>query len=169
MNGHSGPEYTLPQGAEMDKGSQTYDNARGGHTVKWVDGLNQEHIVDLSDKLEVSITFPVAYGGNWNWQQGDGNMERTGFNAAVSWVVAQFTKMNESNPAKEVWGNMTGQKLSGPYVRISATGFRTIPTDEGTLSLVKDRVTDVKDFAHLGAQTAEEILKIAGAAGMLVY
>ena len=92
-------------------------------------------------------------------------MNKTGFDTAVSWVVAQFTQMNES---KEVWSNMTGQKLSGPYVRISATGFRTIPTDEGTLSLVKDRVTDVKDFAHLGSQTAEEILKIAGAAGKLV-
>ena len=95
-------------------------------------------------------------------------MNKTGFDTAVSWVVAQFTQMNESDPSKEVWGNMTGQKLSGPYVRISATGFRTIPTDEGTLALVKDRVTDVKDFAHLGSQTAEEILKIAGAAGKLV-
>ena len=41
----------------MDKESQTYDNSRGGHTVKWVDGLNQEHTVYLSDKLEVSVTF----------------------------------------------------------------------------------------------------------------
>ena len=39
MNGHSGSEYTLPQGAQMDKGSQTYYNDRGGHTVKWVDEI----------------------------------------------------------------------------------------------------------------------------------
>ncbi|EDV22296.1 hypothetical protein TrispH2_006813 [Trichoplax sp. H2] len=164
---HSGPDYPLPSGIEMDKGSQTFDNARGGLKVTWTDKLNQKHIVDLTSEDEVSVTFPIQFGGSWNWKESAGNMQRTGFNAAVSWVAATFTRMNETNPAKKFWGNLTGQQLSGFYVRISAVGFRNIPADQGFLGELKDRVKDVSEFAELGAKTAEEVIKIAQAAGKL--
>ena len=42
--GYIGPDYALPlSNLELLSGSTTYDNARGGMTVKWMDFLGTTH------------------------------------------------------------------------------------------------------------------------------
>jgi hypothetical protein len=63
----------MPTAAKTDTNSRTYDNARGGTTVKWNDSFNQKHEVSLGPSDSVTVIFPV-FGGEWTWYQGDGSL-----------------------------------------------------------------------------------------------
>jgi len=151
--GHNGPNYgAIPSGCELDHGSTTADNARGGFRVRWTDRFNKEHMIDLGGTAQVTVKFPIPHGGDWNWQDSwdmeHNEWDRTGFNPAVTWVEATFRKESD-------------------YVRIVSTGHRSIPADPGLWGEIQARITDVAAIAALGAKTAAEAETIAGAAGLL--
>ena len=87
---HYGPNYgVIPSGCVMDPGSATHDNAQGGFRVEWTDRFNRRHLVEVGEQESVVVVFPIPYGGDWIWfQQQDPRQQRTGFNAAVTWVQA---------------------------------------------------------------------------------
>jgi hypothetical protein len=148
---HVGPDYGgVPAACKKDDSSTTYDNARGGMTVRWTDRLNKTHVVVVPSTGTVTVQFPIPTGGSWIWfQEANPQQQRTGFNANVTWVEAVYWK-------------------AGDHVRIQATGFFApgVGPDPGLLGAIKDRVTDVKAIVEAGARTVEEALRIAQAAGM---
>ena len=150
---HNGPDYgkDVPSACIYDDGSHTSDKARGGYTVTWTDRLNKQHSITAPKKGSVTVLFPIT-GPSWIWyqQKRGAEKQRTGFNPVVIWVQAQFSR-------------------EGDHVLIESNGYRLKgqPPDPGLWGEIKNKITDVKEIAGLGAKTGEEAKKIAGAAGLL--
>ncbi len=72
---HWGPCYgACPSGCVMDPASSTWDTARGGVRVNWVDLFSKEHSVDFSENPgsgSCTVSFPIPHGGTWSWQDGN--------------------------------------------------------------------------------------------------
>ena len=149
--GHTGPTYgSIPSGCVLDRNSRTRD-CSDGNSVTWTDRFNQRHRVMLGRGESVTVVFPIAYGGSWTWY--DDDKERTGFNEAVSWVEATFS-YNDGD------------------LEIRSTGHRSIPATESEFQplfqFLGDRIKDLKDLIDSGVRNADEALRIAAAAGLLI-
>lgn len=163
--GHVGPNYDrVPEKCVRDERSTTFDTARGGAHVIWHDRFNKAHRVDVGEVEAVTVVFPIAQGGTWFWFQVEKpRQQKTGFNAAVTWIEAVFVRREKG-------------------VRMQSTGFRCGPPaqtvlDEitaamkkltGIVSAVTDTVPEViKKIGAAGASTVAEVVKIGTAAGLL--
>lgn len=148
---HTGPSYGgLPSGVYMDNNSNTKDNARGSYTVKWTDRYNKKHEIVAPENGTLTVAFPIPFGGSWRWVQGDGSKQRTGFNAAVTWVEATFWREED-------------------HVRIESTGHITngTPPDGGWPRDLARVVKDVNEIISVGARSYSEGIRIATAGGQL--
>lgn len=94
-------------------------------------------------------------GGTWNWIDGDGGLERTGFNGNVKWIEVNFYRQN-------------GSTFRDPYVRMSSVGF--IPKGMGRaetfmddvkrqMGNVKDIAADVEKAVKSGCNSVTDIVK----------
>jgi hypothetical protein len=135
--------------------------------INWVDLFSREHKVDFASNPSsgsVTVCFPIAAGGSWNWQDANARngksadaasralrvvgagssapyWERTGFNGSVAWVQAEFLAEGEH------------------AVRIKATGWLLKGTkpDAGLMGEMKARFGDVADLAESVERITKEV------------
>lgn len=127
----------------LDSGSQTFDNARGSRKVRWLDNFGCQTQVNLDKGRQMGkYAIPITMGGTWNWVDGDGGLERTGFNGHVTWIEVTFFRQ-------------PGSTFRDPYVRMSSVGF--IPRELGRADTIMD---DIKKQTANAAEIAENCEKV---------
>ena len=129
-----GPNYALPlSNLELLSGSNTWDNARGSMTVRWMDFFGTTHSVTVGVGQQVNASFPIV-DRSWHWLDGDG-WQRTGFNEACKWVQASFMGTDGG------WWN-------DDYVRISAKCYKNRGEPDGgsLMSEIKQAFGDTAEI-----------------------
>ena len=150
-----GPNYSPPlDNLELLSGSNTYDNARGSMTVKWMDFFGTTHKVTVGVNQQVNAYFPIA-DRSWFWWDGDGR-QRTGFNEACKWVQATFL-------------GTKGGMFQDDYVRISAKCYKMKGEPDGgsLMTEIKQMFGDtaeivghVADIVQSGADSANAVISV---------
>ena len=150
-----GPNYSPPlDNLELLSGSNTYDNARGSMTVKWMDFFGTTHKVTVGVGQQVNAYFPIV-DRSWFWWDGDGR-QRTGFNEACKWVQATFL-------------GTKGGMFQDDYVRISAKCYKMKGEPDGgsLMTEIKQMFGDtaeivghVADIVQSGADSANAVISV---------
>merc|ERR1719387_2907410 len=130
-------EYGCYYGPERPDPDNIQPDARGSRRVKWVDNFGCSTQVNLDKGSQMGkYAIPITMGGTWSWIDGDGGLERTGFNGNVKWIEVTFYRQN-------------GSAFRDTYVRMSSVGF--IPKELGRAETfmddVKKQCENVADIA----------------------